>query len=568
MSNLPAYNIGGIIHLIINNQIGFTANPRDARKSRYATEFAKIISAPIFHVNGDDIESILRISEIAVRYRQKWNKDVIIDIVCYRKYGHNEGDEPMYSQGPMYNIIKEKQTPASLYANDLIKKNIISTNYLSQLKEEFKQKLDLEYVLAQNYTPLIQSFEGLWKGYVRSIDANEPIKTGVDITLLRDLGLKLCNIPNGFHLNKKLEKLFDNRVKALEANEPLDWATGEALAFATLLNENISIRFTGQDCERGTFSHRHSVLRSQIDNEYYIPLNHLSKNQAFYYVANSNLSEYGVLGFEYGYSLVNPKNLVIWEAQFGDFANGAQIIFDQFIVSSEAKWLRASGIVVLLPHGFEGQGPEHSSARLERFLQSAANDNIIIAYPTTPASFFHLLRRQIHAPYRKPLIVMTPKSLLRHKRASSMLIDFTDNSSFLPILDEIDSHVTQNIVKRVIFCSGKIYFDLLEMRIEQNINNICIIRLEQLYPFSQEEISKILAKYGSVTDFVWCQEEPKNMGAWNFVQSRLNDSLQQNNINFKLRYIGRGESAAPATGSLYAHNKQQEALIKEALIVI
>ena len=566
MSGLKPYDVAGIIHFVINNQIGFTANSFDTRPGRYATEVAKMVSAPIMHVNGDDIESVLIATKIAADYRQKFGKDVVLDIVCYRKYGHNEGDEPMYTQGEMYNVIKNKHSPAAIYAKLLINSGVIGADYLDNLRKEFKSSLDLEYEEAKSYKPQAQWLEGMWAGYARSDNTNTP--TGVKKSLLKELGLKLCNIPKDFPLNSKLAKLFEHRIETLRQDASIDWATGEQLAFATLLNEEIPIRLTGQDCGRGTFSHRHSVLHSQIDSSYYIPLNNLSKKQALYFVADSNLSEYGVLGFEYGYSLVNPKHLVMWEAQFGDFANGAQIIFDQFIVSSETKWLRMSGLVVLLPHGFEGQGPEHSSARLERFLQLAAEENIQVAYPTTPASLFHLLRRQIHRTIRKPLIVMTPKSLLRHKMAVSNLSELDEGTYFLPVLDEVNNNINASNVKRVIFCSGKIYYDILEKRTASKINDIVIIRLEQLYPFDKDMVVKIMKKYNNAKELVWCQEEPKNMGSWNFVHSYFAECQKIAKINSELLYIGRLEAASPASGYLYTHNKQQEILVKEALKLV
>ncbi|WP_341788327.1 2-oxoglutarate dehydrogenase E1 component [Rickettsia endosymbiont of Lasioglossum villosulum] len=560
MSPLAAYNIGGVLHFVINNQLGFTANAADTRASRYSTEFAKIIAAPILHVNGDDIEAVLKATNIAVEYRQKFGKDVIVEIICYRKYGHNEGDEPMYTQGKMYNIIKSKLTPGNIYANELVKNGVIDNNYFAKLKEQFKAKLDKEYEQAKNYKAEAHFLGGLWQGITRT--RTQAAVTGVDKKTLQNLGIKLCEMPKNFAVNPKLVKLFDARKVALTADQPIDWATAEQLAFASLLTSGTNIRLTGQDCGRGTFSHRHSVLHSQVDDTTYIPLNNLSKEQATYEVADSNLSEYAVLGFEYGYSLANPKNLVLWEAQFGDFANGAQIIFDQFISSSETKWLRMSGLVVLLPHGFEGQGPEHSSARLERFLQLAAEDNMYITYPTTPASIFHLLRRQIIDNVRKPLIVMSPKSLLRHKNVVSKLDELGGNTTFSPVLDEVNKLEASNVTK-VILCSGKVYYDLFEMR--GSNSNIAIIRLEQLYPFEKKVVVELLKKYNKASEFIWCQEEPMNMGAWRYITSHLNNALKEAGINNEFKYIGREESASPAVGSLQAHNKQQEEILKKAL---
>lgn len=565
MSGLEAYNVGGIFHLVINNQIGFTANAKDTRPGRYATEIAKIVGAPILHVNGEDIEAVLLATNIAAGYRNKFGKDIVIDILCYRKYGHNEGDEPMYTQSVMYNIIKNKQTPGSLYANKLVTAGLIDSSYFTKLKEEFKSFLDKEFAETKNYKPHAQWLEGMWAGFARSVTQNSP--TGVAKDLLKKLAKELCKVPKDFVLNSKLEKLFDDRILTLNQDKLIDWATAEQLAFATILNDKIPIRLTGQDCERGTFSHRHSVLHNQLDDTTYIPLNNLSEDQANYFVADSNLSEYAVLGFEYGYSQVNPKHLVIWEAQFGDFANGAQIIFDQFISSSETKWLRMSGLVMLLPHAFEGQGPEHSSARLERFLQLCAEDNIQVAYPTTPASIFHLLRRQVYRDIRKPLIVMSPKSLLRHKFAVSALDDLKEGTSFQPILDEIDTNLKLKDITKVIFCSGKIYYDILEARIKNKITNTVIIRFEQLYPYIEDLSIELLTKYKNVKEFIWMQEEPKNMGAWSFIKPYLNESLLKAKINNKFKYVGRKAAASPAVGYLYVHNKQQEKIIKEGLSI-
>lgn len=565
MSDLKPYNVGGIIHFVINNQLGFTANSYDTRPGRYSTEFAKIINSPILHVNGDDIESVIKATNIAVNYRYKFARDIVVEIICYRKYGHNEGDEPMYTQAVMYNVIKNKQSPATIFANNLIAGGIIDQNYFPALKEQFKLKLDQEYEQAKNYQPQAQFLEGLWSSYTRS--NAQMLSTGVNKNTLKELGIKLCQIPKDFPLNPKLAKLFELRENTLKQDRPIDWATAEQLAFASLLNSGTRIRFTGQDCGRGTFSHRHSVLHSQVDDRTYTPLNNLSQNQENFETADSNLSEYAVLGFEYGYSLVNPKDLVIWEAQFGDFSNGAQIIFDQFISSSESKWLRMSGIVVLLPNGLEGQGPEHSSARLERFLQLTAENNMQVTYPTTPSAFFHLLRRQIYSNIRKPLIVMSPKSLLRHKMVVSPLSQLDKNTSFIPVLDEINDVINAKEVKRIILCSGKVYYDLLEKREEKNILDIVIIRLEQLYPFETDFIVKILGKYNKAKEFIWCQEEPKNMGAWNFVKDHLNDILKNASINNQFVYVGRNESASPAVGSPIIHNEQQKKLLEEALII-
>ena len=566
MSGLAPYDVGGIFHLVINNQIGFTANSYDSRSGRYCTEVAKMVGAPIFHVNGDDIESVVLVTKIACEYRQKFHRDVVVDIVCYRKYGHNEGDEPMYTQSVMYDVIKNKKTPAFIYSDKLSAAGLIDQSYYPNLKQEFKALLDLEFNEVKNYKPRAQWMEGHWSGFDRLSD--DKLLTGVSKSVLQEIGTKLCKVPDTFAINPKLAKLFEARGQDLINDRPIDWATAEQLAFATLLNEKTPIRITGQDVERGTFSHRHAVLHSQLNNSVYEPLNNISKEQALFEIADSNLSEYGVLGFEYGYSIVDPNRLVIWEAQFGDFANGAQIIFDQFISSAETKWLRMSGIVALLPNGMEGQGPEHSSARLERFLQLCAEDNMCVAYPTTPASIFHLLRRQIKRNFRKPLIVMSPKSLLRHKLAVSSLSDLDQGTNFSPVLDEIDAEIKAAKVAKIIFCSGKVYYDLLELRRMKKIDNIAIIRFEQLYPFAEEDVIDILKKYKAASRFVWCQEEPRNMGAWKFIRPYLDSSLEKVGIKEGVKYIGRERSASPAVGYLYVHNKQQEDLVSQALGIL
>ena len=563
MSGLEPYDVGGIFHLVINNQIGFTANSYDSRSGRYCTEVAKMVGAPIFHVNGDDIEAVVLVTKIACEYRQKFRRDVVVDIVCYRKYGHNEGDEPMYTQSMMYDVIKDKKTPAAIYSDKLSSAGLIDQSYYPNLKQEFKALLDLEFNEVKNYKPRVQWMEGHWTGFDRFND--DKLLTGVAKSVLQEIGIKLCKVPDSFAINHKLAKLFEARAQDLANDQPIDWATGEQLAFATLLNEKTPIRITGQDVERGTFSHRHAVLHSQTDTSVYEPLNNISKEQAFFEIADSNLSEYGVLGFEYGYSIVDPSRLVIWEAQFGDFANGAQIIFDQFISSAETKWLRMSGLVVLLPNGMEGQGPEHSSARLERFLQLCAEDNMYVVYPTTPASIFHLLRRQVRRNFRKPLVVMSPKSLLRHKLAVSSLSELGYGTAFVPVIDEIDAEIKTAKVSRVIFCSGKVYYDLLEVRRTKKIDNIVIIRMEQLYPFVEEDVIDIIKKYRVASSFVWCQEEHRNMGAWKFIRPRLDGVLEKVGIKTQIKYIGRESSASPAVGYLYVHNKQQEALVHEAL---
>ncbi len=567
MSGIRAYHTGGTLHMVINNQLGFTAERQDTRSTWYATEIAKAVGAPIFHVNGDDIEAVLKTIEIASEFRNKFNKDVVIDIVCYRKYGHNEGDEPMFTQPVMYNIIKQKKTVAGIYIDKLVDQNLVSEDFYKQQKKEFKNFYDEESNKADQIEPKADWLQNEWQGFISPKDSREEkLKTGINFDELQNIGYKLSYTPENIEPNKKLAKLLSQRMQNIENAGYIDWATGEGLAFGSLLKEGYPIRLTGQDSARGTFSHRHSIIYDQNNSEKFVPLNNLSDNQASYEVADSNLSEFGSLGFEFGYSLVTPKSLVIWEAQFGDFCNGAQVVFDQFISSSESKWMRMSGLVVLLPHGYEGQGPEHSSARLERFLQLCANDNMQVAVPTTPASYFHLLRRQMLRDFRKPLIVMTPKSLLRHKLATSKLEELSGEAKFEPVLK--DPGVTNNKkVKKVICCSGKIYYELIEYRDKlENPDEIAIVRIEELYPYPEEEIKTVLKQYSNAVNFIWCQEEPKNMGAWFYIEPKLASSLKA--IGYKtnfIQYIGRKEAASPATGYVKVHNKEQEIIIKQAL---
>jgi len=556
MSYLKPYNVGGIMHIVINNQVGFTANAWDSRASRYSTEIAKMSGSPILHVNGDNAEDVIFANRIALEYRKVFQKDVVLEIVCYRKYGHNEGDEPMYTQPKMYNIIAEKSTPADIYANKLEMNGLIGADTYASMQAKFKALLDKEFEASAEYKTPAHKFTDLWEGFER---IGKEVTTGVSKDLLTILGTSLCNIPEEFALNPKLKKLFEQRSGDIKSHGQLDWAAGEQLAFASLLYEGIPIRITGQDSGRGTFSHRHSVLHDQNNGNKYIPLNHIKDAKAKYFVADSNLSEYGVLGFEYGYSLVNPKHLVIWEAQFGDFANGAQIMIDQFIASSETKWMQMSGLVMLLPHGYEGQGPEHSSARLERFLQLCAEDNIQVVNPTTPASLFHLIRRQVHRNFRKPLIIMSPKSLLRHKLAISNISEFAEGTSFKPVIE--DTKIDHAIAKRLVLCSGKIYYDLLDSQTKNNIKDIAIVRVEQLYPVPEKELKELLGKYKALKEVVWCQEEPKNMGAWSFIKPYLEGILE----NKELHYIGRDAAASPAVGYLSTHNAQQAEIVKKCV---
>lgn len=559
LSTLDAFDTGGIFHIVINNQVGFTANPRDGHKSsRYSTEFAKTISAPIFHVNGDDVEAVYKVTKLLSLYRATFKKDAVIEIMCYRKYGHNEGDEPMYTQPVMYNIIKAKKSPAEVYANKLQAKNVLSLDQFTELKNNFKSHLDEEYKKAETFEPEAQFLEGIWKGYSRKkTEDDKNLKTGVKKSVLQDLLAKLCKVPSDFSLNSKLKKLFEKRLVDFN-NGKVDWAAAEQLAFATLLNDNHPVRLIGQDAGRGTFSHRHSVLHDQNTGQKYLPLNNLDL-EASYEVADSNLSEYAVMGYEFGYSMSSPNSLVIWEAQFGDFSNGAQIIFDQFISTTETKWLRLLGLVLLLPHGYEGQGPEHTSARLERMLQLCAEENMQVVYPTTPASIFHFLRRQQLRKVRKPLIVMSPKSLLRHPDVVSDISEIADGTKLnLVISDDLDP----KNVKKMVICSGKVYYDLLQARRDGKINNVALIRVEQLYPFPVKELNKEIEKYSKSAKIIWCQEEPKNMGAWTYLCSRVLENIDRGS---EFTLVSRPESASPATGYAKIHKKEQTNLVEKAL---
>lgn len=570
LSDLDGYTTGGTIHIVVNNQIGFTTNPNDQRKSPYPTDVAKGAHAPIFHVNGDDPEAVVFVSKLAVEFRQKFQTDVVVDVFCYRRYGHNEGDEPFFTQPVMYNKIKEHPTPMNVYAQKLISEGVITDADFDKMKNDFQEFMEEEYKKAQNYgADEADWLRGNWEGFERGAKGKKDVsETGVDVKKLKSLGISLGSYPASLNINSKLVRQMEAKKKMMETGKEIDWAMAEGLAFATLLAEGHNVRLSGQDCTRGTFSHRHSGIIDQVTEERYYPLNNLTlERQARYEVIDSNLSEYAVLGFEYGYSLAEPKSLVIWEAQFGDFSNGAQIMIDQFISSGEAKWLRLSGLVMLLPHGYEGQGPEHSSARLERYLQLCAEDNMQVVNCTTPANFFHALRRQIHRKFRKPLVVMSPKSLLRHKLCVSELKDFAAGTSFKTVIGETEKLVADAEIKRVVICSGKVYYDLLEEREARSIKNIALVRLEQYYPFPAEELGKELAKYKNA-EIVWCQEEPENMGAWAFVDRKIEAVLAKAKVKAtRPSYVGRDEAASPAAGYGKIHNRQKTAFINEALKV-
>jgi 2-oxoglutarate dehydrogenase E1 component len=573
MSGLPGHNTGGTIHIIVNNQIGFTTSPRFARSSPYPSDVAKMVDAPILHVNGDDPEAVIYATRIATEFRLKFNRDVVVDLICYRRFGHNEGDEPSFTQPLMYEKIRSHPTTLKLYGQKLTHEQIFTEEGLNQKIKTFKDLLDDQFKTAKDYKPKIEWFEGTWSRYKPEKGKDKRGVTGVDKEIIKSISDRINVIPLEINPHKTVAKVFDLRKKSIDTEKNIDWATAESLAFATLLKEGYPVRLVGQDSGRGTFSQRHSVLRNQSDNSRYIPLNHISEGQKKYEIIDSFLSELAVLGFEYGYSLVEPNTLTLWEAQFGDFANGAQIIIDQFISSGERKWSRASGIVMLLPHGYEGQGPEHSSARLERFLQLCSNDNMQVMNCTTPANYFHALRRQMKRDFRKPLIMMTPKSLLRNKFCVSDLDDFSKNNSFHRVLwDHAIDPKTEGFIKlknsskirKVILCSGKVYFDLLEAREKLKIDDVILYRIEQLYPFPAKTLVKELKPYAKSATFHWCQEEPKNMGAWFSVRDYIEwtlDNIKANNN--KISYIGRSPDASPATGYAKRHISQQQEIIKK-----
>jgi len=574
MSGLPGHNTGGTIHIIINNQIGFTTSPKFARSSPYPSDLAKMVDAPILHVNADDPEAVVHCARIAMEFRQKFNRDVVLDMICYRRFGHNEGDEPSFTQPVMYANIKKHQTALNIYAKKLIKEGTITQEEFNSMKAQFKNLLEEQFKTAKEYKPKLEWYEGVWSRYKPERGKDKRGVTGVSIEKIKKIGKKITTIPKEFNFHPTIRKIFENKNKMFLTGKGFDWATAEQLAFATLLDEGYPVRLSGQDSGRGTFSQRHSVLRDQRDSTYYTPLNNISKNQKRYEVIDSLLSEMAVLGFEYGYALSEPTTLVVWEAQFGDFANGAQVIIDQFITSAERKWARANGIVMLLPHGYEGQGPEHSSARLERFLQLCAQENIQVMNCTTPANYFHALRRQIHRDFRKPLIIMTPKSLLRNKRCTSNIEDFTKKNTFHRVLNDHADFKKYGLIqlnqdkkiKKVVMCSGKIYFDLIEAREKIKNKEVFIIRIEQLYPFPVKTLAKELKRFKKNSKFYWCQEEPKNMGAWNTARNYIQWTLDYiKTENKKVEYIGRKSAASPASGYLKKHLAQQKEILHKVL---
>ncbi|MGY9008315.1 MAG: 2-oxoglutarate dehydrogenase E1 component [Rhodobacterales bacterium] len=573
LSGLTGHRTGGTMHIVINNQIGFTTAPHFSRSSPYPTDIALMVEAPIFHVNGDDPEAVVHAARVATEFRQKFAKDVVLDIFCYRRFGHNEGDEPMFTQPFMYKTIKKHKTTLQLYSERLIADGLMPKSEIENCKDNFQEILNNEFDAGKDYKPNKADWlDGRWSHLNQNKENYQRGSTSISSKSFDKIGKALTKKPKNFQLHKTVERQLIGKAEILKAGEALDWATGEALAFGSLLLEGFPVRLSGQDSARGTFSQRHSVLIDQETEERRYPLNHIDKNQKYYEVIDSMLSEYAVLGFEYGYSLSEPNALVVWEAQFGDFANGAQIMFDQFICSGERKWLRMSGLVMLLPHGFEGQGPEHSSARLERFLQNSAEENWIIANCTTPANYFHILRRQLHRTYRKPLVLMTPKSLLRNKFAVSSKKEFVEGSSFHRVLwDDAQKGISKTKlkedikIKRIIACSGKVYYDLLQERDTHNLTDTYLLRVEQLYPVPALALTKELGRFKNA-DLIWCQEEPKNQGAWSFIEPNLEQILGRLKVKAKrANFVGRPPSASPATGLASQHKEQQEKLVFEAL---
>ena len=574
LSGLRGHRTGGTMHIVVNNQIGFTTAPHFSRSSPYPTDNALVVEAPIFHVNGDDPEAVVHAARVATEFRQKFHKDVVLDLICYRRFGHNEGDEPMFTNPVMYKKIKKQKTTLTLYTDRLVKDGLIPEGEVEDMKAAFQEKLNTEFEAGKEYRPNKADWlDGKWSHLDRAKEKKyQRGKTAISPETMADVGKALSTAPDGFPIHKTVGRLLEAKAEMFASGEGFDWATAEALAFGSLLTEGYKVRLSGQDSARGTFSQRHSALINQENEDRYYPLNHIREGQAEFEVIDSMLSEYAVLGFEYGYSLAEPNALTLWEAQFGDFANGAQIMFDQFISSGESKWLRMSGLVCLMPHGYEGQGPEHSSARLERFLTMCGGDNWIVANCTTPANYFHLLRRQLHRSYRKPLMLMTPKSLLRHKLAVSTAEEFTTGSSFHRVLWDDAQHgnsdttlVADDKIKRVVMCSGKVYYDLLEERDARGIDDIYLLRFEQFYPFPAQSAVKELERFKNA-EMVWCQEEPKNQGAWTFIEPNIEWVLGRIKATYtRPVYAGRATSASPATGLGSQHKAQQAALIDEAL---
>ena len=559
MVHLDGYTVGGTIHIVVNNQVGFTTDPKDAHSGRYCTDIAKMIEAPIFHVNGDDVEACAYVAQLALDYRQKFKHDIVIDMWCYRKHGHNEGDEPTYTQPLLYERIRKQEPALKKYVAQLVLEGAITFEEFERQYEKQRAALDEAQTRTKDrpVEPTVRALNNTWAG-LKMEYSDAPVETAAPKQHLVKVSKALATLPEGFHLHKKLAKLHEYRGSAVANDEPLDWAMGELLAYGTLLADGYAVRLTGQDVERGTFSHRHAVLFDQETGKGYEPLNNLASGLTKFCVHNSPLTESACVGFEYGYSLGDPKMLVIWEAQFGDFGNGAQVYLDQFVASAEVKWKRSSGLTLFLPHGYEGQGPEHSSARLERFLILCAHNNMSVVYPTTPAQMFHVLRRQMKRDFRKPLVIMTPKSLLRHPEASSRVSELT-SGTFQRVID--DPFVEQPAsVKRVLFCTGKIYYDLLAHRRSVKDANVAVVRIEELYPFPERPLREVLKRYPIKAEMVWVQEEPRNMGAYRFVREKLKDSFE-----IEVQYIGRGKHASPAVASQKMHDQQQKSIMVSAV---
>ena len=566
-SALRGYRTGGTIHIIVNNQIGFTTSPAYSRSSPYPTDVGKMVMAPILHVNGDDPEAVVHSARIAVEFKQAFKTDVIIDMFCYRRFGHNEGDEPSFTQPLMYKKIKNHPSTRELYAQQLVFEKVLTPDQANEIVDNNKNHLDEEFEAGTTFKQNKADWlEGKWTGLGKAPD--EDARRGItscSVDLLRQIGTVMTTIPGNIDVHSKLKRVVDSRKKAIETGEGIDWATAEHLAFGSLLLEGYPVRLSGQDSGRGTFSQRHAVFVDQKNEGRYIPLTNLSPNQAHFEVIDSPLSEVAVMGFEYGYAMAEPNALVMWEAQFGDFANGAQVVIDQFISSGEAKWLRMNGLVLLLPHGYEGQGPEHSSARLERYLQLCAEDNMQVCYPSTPANYFHMLRRQLKREFRKPLVVMTPKSLLRNKNCVSHIDEFTNGSTFHRVLYENGESKDLKSIERVVLCSGKVFYDLAEERDKEKLTGVRLLRLEQLYPFPRKALKQHLAETPKA-EIVWCQEEPRNMGAWTFVREHIENVMSDIGMkSTRLVYCGRKESASPATGSAARHRLEQDTLVQSAL---
>jgi 2-oxoglutarate dehydrogenase E1 component len=562
LSQLEGYKTGGTIHIIVNNQIGFTTAPRFSRSFLYPTDVSKMLNIPVLHVNGDDPDAVLHVIKLAVGYRQLFHTDIVIDLFCYRRHGHNEGDEPSFTQPLTYKQIKQQPSTLDLYAARLVEEGVLKESAYKQIQDSYRSLLDnaLQLTREEQIKSVPETLTGAWSGLERGLRPRNIVITEVDRPILLELGKALGSVPEGFTHHPRLKRLLESRREMVEGKQPIDWGMGELLAYGSLAWEGFNVRMSGQDCSRGTFSHRHATLVDGENGKDYTALQHLKKFQGQIHFHDSPLSEAGVLGFEFGYSIADPFCLTLWEAQFGDFVNGAQVIVDQFIASSEEKWLRMSGLVLLLPHGFEGQGPEHSSARLERFLQMCANGNTQVCNVTTPAQFFHMVRRQMHRSFRKPLIVMTPKSLLRHPQATSSVDDLIKGSFREVLFDRAGFDRTR--ATRLVLCSGKVYYDLLARRDGEEVSHVSVARLEQLYPFPREQIGEMLGQYPNLREVVWAQEEPQNMGAWDFVEPRLREELPK---KLKLRYLGRKSAASPAVGSHHVHGEEQERLVSQVL---